>query len=97
MITICAGALAAVLSVAVGWTQLDLPVPATHNDVQVVQQYAEGTREIVLNQEWFRLNAELRRAEAQYAKAPSAAILDAISRLEAAIRAVQSALSELSR
>jgi hypothetical protein len=85
------------ISVAVGWNQLDLPTLATHNDVEAVQQYAEGTREIALNQEWFRLDAELRRAEAEYARTPSPTLLDYISRLKSSIRSVQAAIAELSR
>jgi hypothetical protein len=97
MITLYGGAVAVVMSLAVGWVQFDLPVPATHNDIVQVQQYAADTRVIVLNQEWSRLEAELRRAEAEHAKNPSNAMLSSISRLKAAIRGVSAAVSELSR
>jgi hypothetical protein len=97
VITMYCGAISAVIAVIIGYNQLDWPRPAMHTEVREVQQYAAGTREIVLNQEWFRLEAELRRAEAEYARNPSPVLLDSISRLKSAIRSVQGQIDELKK
>lgn len=96
MITLYGGAIGVVVSVAVGWYQLDLPIPATHNEVQEVRQYARGTREIVLNQEWFRLKTQLREAKAKLKRDPlNLDLIKRVTRLELTLRSVEGHLDEL--
>lgn len=96
MITLYGGAIGVIVSVAVGWYQLDLPIPATHNQVQEVQQYAKGTREIVLNQEWFRLKTQLREAKAKLIGDPgNRELIKRVTRLELTLRSVEGQLDEL--
>ena len=96
MITLYGGAIGVIVSVAVSWYQLDLPIPATHNQVQEVQQYAKGTRQIVLNQEWFRLKTQLREAKAELIRDPgNLKLIKKVTRLEVTLRSVEGELDEL--
>jgi hypothetical protein len=96
MITLYGSAVAAVVSVAVGWNQLDLPTPATTAELQEVQQYAANTRAIVLNQEWFRLQAQLIRAENALQKAPhNRSLQEDVARIRAALRRVEADLKKV--
>lgn len=61
MLTLYAGALGAVLTVAVTWQQLDfLPRWAWHSEVVALEQFSVGTRLIVLGQEWEQLDQKIR-------------------------------------
>ena len=96
MITLYGGAAAAILTVVVSWVQLDAPVPATTNDVQTVQQYAEGTRKIVLNQEWFRVSTQLKAAQAKLKADPhNVTLIRKVTKLELALREVEDQLSKV--
>ena len=97
MISVVAGAVGAVLAVAVAWNQLDLPVPASHNDLMMVQQYAEGTRSIVLNDKWIAAEAKLRRAQEQYAQNPTDNLRQLVNHLTATLRTLQAQIDEMSR
>lgn len=96
MIISAAIAVPSILAAMVSWATLDLPRPASNHEVQAVQQYAGSTREIVLNQEWFRFHAQLLQAEARLAQNPSNPdIIREVTRLRQALRNVESQLQEL--
>lgn len=98
MITLYAGAVGAVLTTAVAWNQLDLPRPATSEEVRDVWQYAMDTRQIVTNQEWFRLSAKLKIARAKLRLDPTnRELIDEVTRLEQAIKEVDDQLNALKR
>lgn len=96
MISLYAGALGTIMGISIAWTQLNLPRPATYNEVQNVQQYASATREIVLNQEWFRLKSQLREAQVRLSRDPgNRSLIQEVTRLEQSLRAVESDLSQI--
>lgn len=96
MITIYAGAVAAVISVAVGWNQLKLDRPAMFSEVASVQEFAEGTRKIVLGDKWFRLKAELRAKQAELTASPrDRELIEEVTRLEQQLRDVEEQLKQL--
>lgn len=68
----------------------------TSREFQKVQQYAGRTREIVLNQEWFRLKSQIREIQAKLDRNPgNSALIRELTRLEQTLRAVNADLSEL--
>ena len=95
MIGIYAGTIAAVLAIPAAWVQLDMPLPATHDEIETVQQYAESTRSIVLNDKWIAAEAKLRRAEEQYAKNPTDNLRSLINHLRATLRDLDTAIAKL--
>ena len=96
MIISAAVALPSLLAAMVSWQTLDLPRPASNHEVQAVQQYAGSTREIVLNQEWFRYDSQLSRAVAELARDPTnQRLIEEVSRLRLALRNVEQQLQAL--
>jgi hypothetical protein len=96
MITLYGGAVGAVLTAVVAWNQLDMPRPALHAEVQAVQQYASNTRELVLNQEWFRLRIQLREAQAKLKSDPlNRELIRTVTRLEQALTKTNSQIQKL--
>lgn len=60
------GALGAVLGVMMSWQAIEfLPRWAWYTEVMTVQAFAEGTRLLVLGQEWERLDQQISRLEAR--------------------------------
>lgn len=58
------GSIGAVLTVMVTWQSLEfLPRWAWHTEVAAVQDFSEGTRLLVLGQEWERLDQQIQRLE----------------------------------
>lgn len=87
---------AALIAIATGWSAWDLPRPALNTEIQAVQQYAGSTREIVLNQEWFRLSIQLEQALAKSARDSSNFdLIREVVRLRLALKNVESQLREL--
>lgn len=71
MITLYAGAFAAVLGGFVGWQQLGMPVPATQNDLSELWQEIGSNTQLILGDKWFRLRVQLTLVEAQLARDPT--------------------------
>jgi len=98
MITLYTSVVVAMLSAGAAYSSLGGPVPAMLSDVKQVQMYAEGTRAIVLNQEWFRVKIQLREAEADLKIQPrDGRLIKEVTRLEQALRSVELQLSKLSK
>ncbi len=96
MIISTAIAVPSILAAMVSWNTLDLPRPASSHEVQTVQQYAASTREIVLNQEWFRISRQLEVAEARLAQNPgNPRMIDEVVRLRQALQNVNAQLRKL--
>lgn len=96
MIISAAVAVPSILAAMVSWAALDLPRPASNHEVQAVQQYAGSTREIVLNQEWFRISIQLERAEERLERNPGDdRSIEEMVRLRLALKNVESQLQEL--
>jgi hypothetical protein len=67
-IMIVFGAISAVLGVMISWQSIEfLPRWAWYTEVAAVQEFAEGTRLLVLGQEWERLDQQIGRLEARQA------------------------------
>lgn len=63
-ISMIAGTIGAMLGVMVAWEKLEfLPRWAWHTEVAAVQEFASGTRLLVLGQEWERLDQQIDRLE----------------------------------
>ncbi|MCK5642838.1 MAG: hypothetical protein KAJ19_18660 [Gammaproteobacteria bacterium] len=61
---IVSGAIGSVLIVMMTWQSLEfLPRWAWYTEVVAVQDFSEGTRLLVLGQEWERLDQQIRRLE----------------------------------
>ncbi len=68
---VVAGAIGAVLMVGVAWISLGLPVVALTTDVAQVEKFSKGTREMVLNNDWFRITADIERVERKLGQKPN--------------------------
>lgn len=65
------GAVAALMSIMIGWQQLSfLPRWAWYDEVAAVQDFATGTRVLVLGQEWERLDNQISRLEERQQLSP---------------------------
>ena len=94
-----AGAIAAVLGVMATWEKLEfLPRWAWYSEVVVVQEFAQDTRRIVLNQEWFRLRTELREVQTKLSTDPmNRDLIEDATRLEQQLRDVEEQLDQLKK
>lgn len=92
-----AGTIGAILGVMIAWEKLEfLPRWAWYTEVVQVQKFAQDTRKIVLNQEWFRLKAELREVEVEREMKPrDRDLIERATRLEQQLRAVQEQIDQL--
>ncbi len=96
LISICTAAVVATLGVVTTWDDMGLPRPALHSEVQELRVYAEGTRAITLNQEWFRLSVQLKVAEANLQKnIQDMKLINEVTRLEQALKDVDDQLAVL--
>lgn len=96
MISLYGGAVASVMGVLVAWNALDLDRPAFKSEVDAVYEFASETREISLNQEWFRVRSQLEEVKAQLAHEPlNRQLIERRVRLEQQLRAVEAALQAL--
>lgn len=58
------GAIGAILGVMISWQSIEfLPRWAWYTEVAAVQDFAEGTRLLVLGQEWERLDGQISKLE----------------------------------
>lgn len=93
MITIYAGALAAVISVAVGWTQLGLDRPAFTSEIEELRQEVGSNTQLILNDKWFRLRAQITLIEAKLRADPTnRALIEELTRLQQSFRKVEEGL-----
>lgn len=93
-ITMVAGAIGAVLAVMISWQSLEfLPRWAWYSEVASVQSFSEGTRKIVLGQEWERLYNQISRLEAQRALSDAERTL--LTQLRWRLREVEAQLKAL--
>lgn len=91
------GAIGAVMGVMISWQSMDfLPRWAWHTEVAAVQSFAEDTRKLVLNQEWFRLRAKLTEAETKLHNDPlNRDLIEHVTRIEQQLRDVEKQLDQL--
>jgi hypothetical protein len=105
MVTFYAGAVGAILSVAVYWHQLDLPrfaylseVTSVESKLSELQQYSIGTRKITLNQDWFRLKTQLTDRQARLAADPrNWELIEDVTKIEQSLRDVEGQLEQIKR
>ena len=96
MITIYASTILALMGVATAWDRYDLPRLAYKSEVSEVQSYAVGTRKLVLNQEWFRVTAELKEKRARLDANPSDwELIQAVTRLEQYLKDIEDQLAKI--
>lgn len=96
---IVAGAIGAILGVMISWQSIEfLPRWAWYSEVAQVQDFAQDTRRIVMNQEWFRLTAALKEARVALAADPlNRELIEKVTRLEQQLRAVEEQLDALKK
>lgn len=93
MITLYAGAVAAVLGGVIGWQQLGMPVPATQNDLSELRLEIGSNTRLILGDRWLRLTAQIKRLEAQLARNPSdRGMIDRLATLQLQLREVERGL-----
>lgn len=89
MITLYAGAFAAVFGGILGWQQLGMPVPATQNDLSELRQEIGSNTMLILGQEWERLRAKIYALRGRLAQDPTNRDLhEELARAEAQFREV---------
>jgi hypothetical protein len=93
MITLYAGAFAAVLGGILGWQQLGLPVPATQSDMVELRQEIGSNTKLILGDRWLRLTAQIKQLEAQLARDPgNRRLIERLVRLQQQLREVEKGL-----
>jgi hypothetical protein len=98
LISLCTAAVVTTLGLVTTWDDMGLPRPAFHSEVQELKVYAEGTRKIALNQEWFRISAQLKLARAKLQNdLHNLELIKEVTRLELALQAVDDQLDELKK
>lgn len=91
-----AGLTAALFAILVSWVELDWPRPAMNMEVAQVEQFAIDTREIVLNQEWFKIQEDMIEVNRLISQDPTnPAFQEWRLKLRAQQRAVNQQLKEL--
>lgn len=90
------GAVGAVMGVMISWQSIDfLPRWAWHTEVAAVQSFAEDTRKLVLNQEWFRLKAKLTEIRFDLSQDPrNRELIEDVTRIEQQLRDVEKQLNQ---
>jgi hypothetical protein len=107
-ISMIAAFVGATLGIMVSWEKLEfLPRWAWHGEVVAVEklviqkvsnveQFAQGTRRIVLNQEWFRLTADIKQLQAELNENPrNRELIEKLTKMEQQLRDVNSQLDAL--
>ncbi len=93
MITLYAGALAVVITGAVGWQQLGMPLPATQSDLSELRVAISSNTRLILGDRWLRLTTQIRQLEAQLARDPSnRGMIERLATLQLQLRAVERGL-----
>ncbi len=70
MITLYGGAIGVLVSVAVGWHQFGLPLPATQGDVLELRQEVAGNTKLILGDRWLRLQVQIKQLRHQLSLNP---------------------------
>ncbi|MGI9492914.1 MAG: hypothetical protein ACR2QF_11000 [Geminicoccaceae bacterium] len=104
-ITLASGmsALAVLLGIATAWTQLGWPRPALSSDLEplqadmaTMQQFQIGTRAIVLDQQWWRLQEQIDGVAIRLEETPGSPMLrDHHRRLIRSQGAIQKQIDQL--
>jgi hypothetical protein len=90
MITIYAGAIAAVISVAVGWSQLGMDRPAMHSEIEELRQEVGSNTQLILGDRWLRLTAKIKILEARLKLDPgNRDLIDELATLQLQLREVE--------
>lgn len=90
MITLYAGAIAAVIGALVGYQQLGGPIPATMTDVNELRQEIGSNTQLLLGQMWDRLRLTILDLRARLAQDPTNRDLqEQLVRAEASFRDVK--------
>ena len=93
VITLYAGTLGAILTVAVAWDKLDLPRPVLTTDLAELRVQVVENSQLILGDRWFRLKSDIRRVEAKLRAVPGDRDLIAqLTRLEQQLREVEKKL-----
>lgn len=93
MITLYAGAIAAVIGVFIGYQEIGGPLPATQADLGELRQLVGSNTQLILGDRWFRLKARLTLVEAKLQADPTnRALIEEKTRLQAQLRDVEGKL-----